>query len=598
MEYSVAGAAKALNLSERGVRSAMATRRLRTLGTDATQVRISEQEVERYRHRKKDAVTVSWDIVELPRTEVDALPTSRNSAETSDNPPAPVRETTTEEPASTRDPLRGHQLVTVPYNATTDTHEILVRVYDQPEPSPAEAVIVVGDLLRYSAGIAPQELPLLAEKILAQVSHLLPSGTTVTDVCWILPTGAASELEDTDTRTIFATTLRHDRNAQRIEEFTAHLVSVAAVEAVIGTRLITWPAFEPDQPRQHQQWIQVMTSPHPLRTWVVDQGHAEDHLLVLGRLVRAVATPLQQQFAAHLAEEVDAVIGMRDRARPTQLPDWIALRVDVQILDWSPSEADRQLVAQWVNHCDPATLQEAYADALEWYYSVDEYSPTPDRALADTLYSALSRVQFFNQKVADLPLPASYRVDPVSLAGDLGAEWRSTLHPAGAMPTDNSPASRQRRALRAEVYRHYENSRYRIGPEMVDDCGVYCYLMVDGYNAPHSDDMADSALVVRPTTTDHLSISDLQGARVQGHQPRDTIGDLAMYLRLPGGVLTLLPHRAEHTGVAMGYKGSGPRNLAEDIAAVKHAVHGQPADLEEIYQHVSESRRTHLDMEV
>lgn len=592
MDYSVAGAARELRLSERGVRSAMAAGRLRTLGTDQTQVRISEQEIERYRHRKKNAVAVSWDINELPQRPVDPEPAT-------DPGTTPVRVESGATQDDTSSPQRAQLLVDVPYGGTGGaTHDVLVRVYDQPAQSPATAVIVVGDLLRSHTGITPQELPILAPSLLGTVAGHLPADTAVTDVCWILPTGAVRTHEATDTRTIFATTLRHDMKSDRFEEFTAHLVSVAAVEAVIGTRLITWPAIDVEQPRQQKQWRQVMTSPHPLRTWVVDQGHAEDHLLVLGRLIRAVATPLQQQFAAHLAEEVEAVIGMRDRARPTQLPDWIAQRVDVQILDWSPSEADRQLVAQWVDHCDATTLQDAYAEALQWYHSVDEYSPAPDRALADTLRTALARVAFFNQTVADLPDPASYRVELISLAGDLGDEWRSTLHPTGPMPTDNSSTSRQRRALRAEVTRRYEGLRYRISPEMVDDCGVYCHLITDQYGSTDGDDQDTSALVVRPTTTDHLSITDLQGARVQGHQPRDTIGDLAMYLRLPGGVLTLLPHRAEHTGVAMGYKGSGPRNLAEDIAAVKHAVHGQPADLEEIYQHVSESRRTHLDMEI
>lgn len=587
MEFSVAGAAKALKLSERGVRSAMATGRLRTLGTDETQVRISEQEVERYRHRKNKSLAVSWDVSELPIAPIEE--------------PGNITEQALQkrqsggkgEPAQ---PWRrlAQRLITVPYDRFGGgSHDVLVRVFGQPEHSPAAAVIVVGDLLRMSASIASHTLDeLAASHLLPAVADALPEGTTVADVCWVLPTGAAQMTDSTDRHTVYAETLRVD--GEQVEQFTSQLVDVAQVDVVIGMPLETWPAIEEHHPRQRRQWNLAVTDPDSLPVWIVDPGLAEDHLTALVRITHAAETELQRQFAAHVADEVAAVFEVLDTQRARTVPSWLSERISVGITQWGPSDADRNLVEKWKAHYDPAALDDCYRDALEWYEQVDEYSPTPDGTLAAALRSGLSRVRWLNRADGSAPgrpaLPEveDFNVESVTITGDVGAEWVASLQQVREAVVDNSGRARQLRALRSVAAARYQLTRGEFGPDMVDAHGVCCRVTEDGART----------IVVRPRTSDDLDPQALQSARIVAHNPRSEGGDLAVFLRFADGSLTLLPHRNPLSGVNFGYSGSGSGELATDIDRLRQEIYGAQESYDEVFSTVSERGLTRLDVAV
>lgn len=582
MEFSVAGAAKALKLSERGVRSAMATGRLRTLGTDESQVRISEQEVERYRHRKKRHVAVSWDVSELPNAPVQE--------------PGNITEQALQKRQSGGEgesvwPWRrlAQRLITMRYRGSS--RDVLVRVFGQPEHSPAAAVIVVGDLLRMSASIPSHSLDELADKeLLPAVADVLPEGTTVADVCWVLPTGAANMNDSTDRRTVYAETLRVD--GEQVTQFTDRLVTIDQVDAVIGMPLETWPAIEEHHPRQRRQWNIAVTAPDSLPVWTVDPGLAEDHLTALVRITHAAETDLQRQFAAHVADEVAAVFEVLDTQRARPVPSWLNERISVGTTQWRPTDADRDLVEKWKAHYDPAALDDCYRDALDWYYQVDEYSPTPDGTLATALRSGLARVRWLNRADGSVPgrpaLPEveDFNVESVTISGDVGAEWVASLQQVREAAVDNSGRARQLRALRSVAAARYQLTRGEFGPDMVDAHGVCCRVTEDGARA----------IVVRPRTSDDLDPQAVQSARIVAHNPRGEGGDLAVFLRFADGSLTLLPHRNSLSGVNFGYSGSG--ELAADIDKLRQEVYGAQESYDEVFSMVSERGLTRLDIAV
>ncbi|MGV0870432.1 hypothetical protein [Corynebacterium kalidii] len=587
MEYSVVGAAKALRLSERGVRSAIAAGRLRTLGTDESQVRISEQEVERYRHRKKRNVAVSWDVSELPIAPVDELGTFEEQLRALERSGGDIESTLQWRRLAQR-------LITVPYNRFGGgNHDVLVRVYDQPEHSPAAAVIVVGDLLRMSASIPSHSLDELADKeLLPAVADVLPEGTTVADVCWVLPTGAAQMTDGADRHTVYAETLRVEDG--RVEEFTSQLVPVEQVDAVIGMPLETWPAISEDQPQQRRQWDIAVTDPQSLPVWEMDTGKAEGYFSALVKIAQAAETELQHQFAAHLADEVAAMFELLDARRPVPIPVWLNERITVPITRWRPSVEDQHIVDTWRADCDPEALEDSYRDALRWYYQVDEYSPTPDGALAAALYSGLVRVRKFNRADGSnpdypaLPEVEDFNVESVTIRGDVGARWVESLQQVREAVVDNSERARQIRALRSIAAARYQLTRGEFGPDMVDAHGVCCRVTEDGARA----------IIVRPRTSAHLDREKLRSARILAHNPRGEGGDLAVFLRFADGSLTLLPHRNVDSGVNFGYSGSGSGALATDIDRLRQEVYGAQESYDEVFSMVSERGLTRLDIAV
>nr|AAP22008.1 YkwA [Corynebacterium jeikeium] len=73
---------------------------------------------------------------------------------------------------------------------------------------------------------------------------------------------------------------------------------------------------------------------------------------------------------------------------------------------WRPSQEQRDKVNEVASDRRPELLEESYREALAWLEDVDEFSPTPDPAMATILKRALSRVQFYNQTVPDVDLPS------------------------------------------------------------------------------------------------------------------------------------------------------------------------------------------------
>lgn len=397
--------------------------------------------------------------------------------------------------------------------------------------------------------------------------------------------------DSSDRHTVYAETLRAD--GDDVEEFTSQLVPVEQVDAVIGMPLETWPAIEENHARQRHQWNRAITH-DSVPVWTVDPGLAEDHLSSLVKVDQAAETDLQRQFAAHLADEVRAVFEILDTRRPVSLPPWLHERISVAITLWRPPAKDREVVERCLAGYDPHALESCYLDALRWYYSVDEYSPSPDGPLAAALRSGMSHVRQFNRADGSTPdrpaLPKieDFNVETVDLRGDVADEWAWSLQRVREAAVDNSDRSRQLRALRSSVASRYPLTGDEFGPDMVDAHGVHCRVAEDGTRA----------IVVRPRTTAHLDHQALRSARIVAHNPHGEGGDLAAFLRFADGSITLLPHRNVLSGVNFGCSGSGSGALATDIDTLRQEVHGAQEDYDAIFSVVSSRELRSLDLPV
>ncbi|AAK94051.1 YkwA (plasmid) [Corynebacterium jeikeium K411] len=249
---------------------------------------------------------------------------------------------------------------------------------------------------------------------------------------------------------------------------------------------------------------------------------------------------------------------------------------------WRPSQEQRDKVNEVASDRRPELLEESYREALAWLEDVDEFSPTPDPAMATILKRALSRVQFYNQTVpdVDLPSPQWTPVDDLVLNGGVAKEWIASLHTVHNIPTANSRDARQVRALLHALGHDvpsFLREQYQVASQ--GEAGVYCMVPDDRANV----------LAVRPTSCRYL---DTTGASVETHRDPSRGGNLAVFLRLNAGVLTLLPHESRHSGVQFGYSGTGPRNLANDIvnaypAASTLTDNQRDSETDRVFQEIS-----------
>jgi hypothetical protein len=526
-----AEAARRLDIRPGTLRAAVGRGTVATLTADGQTV-ISAWELERYRHRKDRTFALSPHLRELPAA---------------DSPLPMVLQTTL---ATTAD--------------LGDMPDALLRVYALPAGAAADAIVVIGDLQHWSSATIPDYRPALIRSARPQISRALDGVDNPARITWVTLGGFLSDLGDggyTDIDILGVSVSDRGVHSQFADYGLLRLL-----ESRLGQRVLTWPAIHPDAPDQAHQWAAASIGRLPNDIWTVDPHSGAATMTGLRHLQQAAGEdPARRAVVAMISKLVVApTLAAASSPGPVRLPASVASRLAVQILTWRPEPEDTDLVnrlaADWPQD---TTDPEVLSTAISWLRSIDRYSPAPDLPVADALEHFLEELG--GSAAAD-NAPGAYSVDLLGVTGTTGDEWLASLTPADPVdPADNSDTTRRHRALAAYLTVRDTSASWATsyGRIMVDPAGIPVAL---ADQCPP--DLTAKLLVTRPTSYAHLT-STPKTIEAQG----DAGGDLAIFLRLADGTLTLLPHTS-YGQVNWGFLGSGPRDAVQDIVAAHTITHG------------------------